>query len=122
MHYIIHTYIHTFILLMMQSEFAGLRYQYARTVVSSKQSREDREKRVVSSGAVSHMNYIAPKDSSQRLNEIKAKAVGKSSVSDTSATKNYSHFASQSALRRLRRGGYAAPPKKGAVVNPFGRG
>lgn len=71
----------------------------------------------------SHMNYIAPVQSSMYLNTKKSNAIGKSSykvglpVSAPISTKNYYPSGTRSSLRRARSGGCVAPKKKGAIEN-----
>jgi hypothetical protein len=87
-------------------EFAGLRRQYVQTVGPMAKAKLPPR----------HINhYYSPKDSSTRLNELKARAVGKSIASDTYSTKSYTPSATRSSLRRLRGAGSVAPAKKGAV-------
>ena len=68
----------------------------------------------------SHMNYIAPIQSSMYLNIKKSDAVGKSAykvgLPDVApiTTKNYYPSGARSSLRRARSGGCVAPKKKGA--------
>ena len=68
----------------------------------------------------SHMNYIAPIQSSMYVNIKKSVAVGKSTykvgLPDIApiTTKNYYPSGSRSSLRRARSGGCVAPKKKGA--------
>ena len=68
----------------------------------------------------SHMNYIAPIQSSMYLNIKKSIAVGKSAykvgLPDVApiTTKNYYPSGARSSLRRARSGGCVAPKKKGA--------
>ena len=70
-----------------------------------------------------HMNYIAPKESSQRTEMLKAKAVGKSSYKiglPTNAPlsyKNYNKNDVKTALKFARSGGCVAPAKKGSIYN-----
>jgi len=67
----------------------------------------------------SHMNYIAPIQSSMYVNIKKSVAVGKSAykvgLPDIApiTTKNYYPSGSRSSLRRARSGGCVAPKKKG---------
>ena len=68
----------------------------------------------------SHMNYIAPIQSSMYVNIKKSTAVGKSTykvgLPDIApiTTKNYYPSGARSSLRRARSGGCVAPKKKGA--------
>jgi hypothetical protein len=70
-----------------------------------------------------HMNYIAPKDSSQRTEMLKAKAVGKSSYkiglpNDALLSyKSYDRNDVKTALKFARSGGCIAPAKKGSIYN-----
>jgi len=70
-----------------------------------------------------HMNYIAPKDSSQRTEMLKAKAVGKSSYkiglpNDALLSyKSYDRNDVKTALKMARSGGCVAPAKKGSIYN-----
>lgn len=112
------------------------RHQYLRTVQSAetialqnalgKQSRTaaytnySTQKRTATS---THMNYIAPKDSSMYLNIKKSTAIGKSSykvglpTDSLLSTKNYYPSGTRSSLRRARSGGCVSPAKKGAIEN-----
>jgi hypothetical protein len=112
------------------------RHQYLRTAQSvktiagqnatGKQSRPiaytnySNQKRTATS---SHMNYIAPKDSSMYLNIKKSTAIGKSSykvglpTESLLSTKNYYPSGTRSSLRRVRSGGCVSPAKKGAIEN-----
>ena len=76
-------------------------------------SRDNTRKAIVST----HMNYIAPKDSSQRLSEIKARAIGKTVISDSNMDVSvYTQPRdARAAQRRVRGIGYVAPPKKGSL-------
>ena len=71
----------------------------------------------------SHMNYIAPTDSSLYISRKKANAVGKSSYNigypahTPVTTKNYFPTEVRTTLRRVRSGGCVAPKKKGAIAN-----
>ncbi len=70
-----------------------------------------------------HMNYIAPVQSSMYLNIKKSNAIGKSSykvglpVEAPISTKNYYPSGTRTCLRRARSGGCVAPKKKGAIEN-----
>jgi hypothetical protein len=70
-----------------------------------------------------HMNYIAPIQSSMYLNIKKSNAIGKSSykvglpVDAPISTKNYYPSGTRTSLRRARSGGCVAPKKKGAIEN-----
>ncbi len=67
----------------------------------------------------SHMNYIAPVQSSMYLNVKKSNAIGKSAykvglpVAAPITTKNYYPSGARSSLRRARSSGCVAPKKKG---------
>ena len=71
----------------------------------------------------SHMNYIAPKDSSQHLQMKKSVNVGKSAykvglpTADDISTKNYNVNTVRTALRRSRSSGASAPKKKTSIYN-----
>ncbi len=68
----------------------------------------------------SHVNYIAPLQSSLHLDRIKSQAIGKSAykvglpLEAPISSKNYSSSGTKSALRRARSSGCTAPKKKGA--------
>jgi hypothetical protein len=70
-----------------------------------------------------HMNYIPPKESSQRTEMLKAKAVGKSSykiglpVDANLSYKSYNKNDVKTALKFARSGGCVAPAKKGSIYN-----
>ena len=70
-----------------------------------------------------HMNYIAPIDTSLYINRKKAIAVGKSSYKQglpaeaLYTTKNYYPSGVRTSIRRVRSGGCVAPKKKGAIEN-----
>jgi hypothetical protein len=70
-----------------------------------------------------HMNYIAPKDSSMRTSILKSQAVGKSSYkiglpNDAPLSyKNYNKNDVKTALKFVRSGGCTAPAKKGSIYN-----
>lgn len=70
-----------------------------------------------------HMNYIAPMDSSLRIQKLKSNAVSKSSfkvglpTSSEITTKNYEPSNLRTHLRRVRSGGCVAPAKKGSIFN-----
>jgi hypothetical protein len=67
-----------------------------------------------------HVNYIAPLQSSSHLDRIKSKAIGKSAykvglpLEAPISSKNYSSSGTRSALQRARSSGCTAPKKKGA--------
>jgi hypothetical protein len=69
----------------------------------------------------SHMNYIAPVQSSMHLDKLKSQAIGKgayqlgSPVNTLTSSKNYSVSSTRSALQRARSSGCTAPKKKGAI-------
>ena len=71
----------------------------------------------------SHVNYIAPIQSSMFINIKKSIAVGKSAykvglpLADPSSTKNYYPSGTRSALQRARSSGCTAPKKKGSIYN-----
>jgi hypothetical protein len=71
----------------------------------------------------SHMNYIAPIDSSLYVNIKKSNAVGQTAYkvnlpdSIPTGTKSYYPSGTRSSLRRARSGGCVAPKKKGAIEN-----
>jgi len=71
----------------------------------------------------SHVNYIAPMSSSERLNRLKSVAVGKSSykvglpLDAPISTKSYDTSLLRTSLRRARSGGSVAPKKKGSIYN-----
>lgn len=91
--------------------------QHRQSAINSKgtkyHSRDNARRAIIST----HMNYIAPKDSSQRINELKAKTIGKTVISDSKM--DMSVYApprdARTAQRRLRGNGYVAPPKKGSL-------
>jgi len=70
-----------------------------------------------------HMNYIAPIQSSMYLNIKKSNAIGKSSykvglpTASPISSKNYYPSGTRTSLRRARSGGCVAPKKKGAIQN-----
>jgi hypothetical protein len=74
------------------------------------------------SAVSTHMNYIAPVQSSMYLNAKKSNAIGKSSykigLPDAApiSTKNYYPSGARSSLRRARSSGCVAPKKKGAIL------
>jgi hypothetical protein len=67
-----------------------------------------------------HVNYIAPLQSSSHLDRLKSKAIGKSAykvglpLDAQISSKNYSASGTRSALQRARSSGCTAPKKKGA--------
>lgn len=69
----------------------------------------------------SHVNYIAPVQSSLHLDKLKSHAIGKGAyhvgvpLSDPISSKNYSASSTRSALQRARSSGCTAPKKKGAI-------
>lgn len=71
----------------------------------------------------SHINYIAPTQSSLYVDFLKSNAIGKTaykvgmSLDTLTGTKNYCPSNTRSSLRRARSGGCAAPKKKGALEN-----
>ena len=71
----------------------------------------------------SHVNYIAPIQSSMFINIKKSIAVGKSAykvglpLADPTSTKNYYPSGTRSALQRARSSGCTAPKKKGSIYN-----
>ena len=78
----------------------------------------------------SHMNYIAPIDSSQALSIKKSIAIGKNSNYSNNAkitnnakilnpisTKSYDNTIRHTHLRRVRSAGSVAPKKKGSIYN-----
>jgi hypothetical protein len=71
----------------------------------------------------SHVNYIPPMSSSQRLDRLKSVAVGKSSykvglpLDAPISTKSYDQSLLRTSLRRARSGGSVAPKKKGSIYN-----
>jgi len=71
----------------------------------------------------SHMNYIAPIDSSLYVNIKKSNAVGQTAYkvnlpnTAPTGTKSYYPSGARSSLRRARSGGCVAPKKKGAIEN-----
>ena len=71
----------------------------------------------------SHVNYIAPMDSSSRLDRLKSMTVGKSAykvglpLDAPISTKNYYPSGTKSALQRARSAGSCAPKKKGSIYN-----
>ena len=71
----------------------------------------------------SHVNYIAPMDSSSRLDRLKSMTVGKSvykvglPLAAPISTKNYYPSGTKSALQRARSAGSCAPKKKGSIYN-----
>jgi hypothetical protein len=73
--------------------------------------------------STTHMNYIAPIQSSMYVNIRKANAVGKSAykvglpLEAPTSTKNYYPSGVRSSLRRARSGGCTAPKKKGSIYN-----
>jgi hypothetical protein len=118
------------------SEFSNARRYYWRTAQSVNAqaaatllAKESRTSNYVSQSSQrqfpvsTHMNYIAPKDSSQRTEMLKAKAVGKSSYkiglpNDALLSyKNYNKNDVKTALKFARSGGCVAPAKKGSIYN-----
>ena len=112
------------------------RHQYLRTAQSvntiARQNALGKESRPIAytnysnqkrTATSSHMNYIAPKDSSMYLNIKKSTAIGKSSykvglpTESLLSTKNYYPSGTRSSLRRVRSGGCVSPAKKGAIEN-----
>ena len=79
--------------------------------------------RTAQSATSTHMNYIAPIQSSMYLNIKKSNAIGKSSYkvglpeAAPISTKNYYPSGTRTSLRRARSGGCVAPKKKGAIEN-----
>jgi hypothetical protein len=71
----------------------------------------------------SHVNYIAPIQSSMRTNILKSIAVGKSAykvglpIADPISSKNYYPSGVRSTLRKVRSQGCTAPRKKGSIYN-----
>ena len=71
----------------------------------------------------SHVNYIAPMDSSSRLDRLKSMTVGKYAykvglpLAAPISTKNYYPSGTKSALQRARSAGSCAPKKKGSIYN-----
>lgn len=71
----------------------------------------------------SHVNYIPPMSSSERINRLKSVAVGKSSykvglpLDAPISTKSYDTSLLRTSLRRARSGGSVAPKKKGSIYN-----
>jgi hypothetical protein len=69
----------------------------------------------------SHVNYIAPVQSSLHLDKLKSQAIGKDAynlgvaLSEPISSKNYSASSTRSALQRARSSGCTAPKKKGAI-------
>lgn len=69
----------------------------------------------------SHVNYVAPIQSSMHLDKLKSQAIGKGAynlgtpLSDPVSSKNYSASSTKSALQRARSSGCTAPKKKGAI-------
>jgi len=120
-------------------QFSNARQQYIRTAQTQQsilQARQRAIQRVNSSRlndfsmssqiqypVSSHMNYIAPTDSSLYISRKKANAVGKSSYNigypahTPVTTKNYFPTEVRTTLRRVRSGGCVAPKKKGAIAN-----
>jgi hypothetical protein len=70
-----------------------------------------------------HMNYIAPQCSSQRIDRLKANAIGKNAymvglpAHSLYSTKNYFPTEVRTTIRRVRSGGCVAPKKNGAIEN-----
>ncbi len=70
-----------------------------------------------------HVNYIAPMDSSSHLDRLKSVAVGKSAykvglpLESPISSKNYYPSGTKSALQRARSAGSCAPKKKGSIYN-----
>ena len=112
------------------------RHQYLRTAQSpetiARQNALGKQSRVTAytnystqkrTATSTHMNYIAPKDSSMYLNIKKSTAIGKSSykvglpTESLLSTKNYYPSGTRSSLRRARSGGCVSPAKKGAIEN-----
>lgn len=76
------------------------------------------------SNVSTHMNYIAPTDSSLYIQKKKSLAIGKTgfqvgaSVNTPYTTKNYYPSGTYyNSLRRVRGGGSVAPKKKGSIYN-----
>ena len=70
-----------------------------------------------------HVNYIAPMDSSSHLDRLKSVAVGKSAykvglpLESPISSKNYYPSGTKIALQRARSAGSCAPKKKGSIYN-----
>jgi hypothetical protein len=118
------------------SEFSNARHYYARTAQSVVRQAEVTDLAKASQPnkffsmssqrqfpVSTHMNYIPPKESSQRTAMLKSQAVGKSSYkiglsNDTLLSyKNYNKNDVKTALRVVRSGGCTAPAKKGSIFN-----
>jgi len=112
--------------------FQNARHVYARTAQTNHAQIIARQKALTASvpyysyssqinrSVSGHMNYIAPQSSSQRLDRLKAVAIGKNSyvpANSLYSTKNYFPTEVRSKLRRARSGGCVAPKKKGAIEN-----
>jgi hypothetical protein len=113
------------------------RQQYLRTALSNKVLWKQREETVLNStpsqyfsysnrkgsAVSSHMNYIAPIQSSMYITSKKANAIGKSGFkvglpnSAFYTTKNYYPSGVRTSLQRARSGGCTAPKKKGSIYN-----
>lgn len=118
------------------SEFSNARHQYANTATSVKQQYLARQKVLAENNVnkffspssqreyatSSHMNYIAPISSSERMRALKANAVGKKSANFGGGPFGYKNVQNTSeirtATRRVRSGGCVAPAKKGSIFNP----
>jgi hypothetical protein len=117
-------------------QFVNARHYYFRTAQSAKALAIQRQRAILSATShytsystqkqypvTTHMNYIAPKDSSQYIAKRKAMAVGKSSykvglpADALYTTKNYYPSGVRTSLRRARSGGCTAPPKKSSIYN-----
>jgi hypothetical protein len=117
------------------SEFSNARHQYANTATSVKQQYLARQKVLAENNTFkvfspssqreyatsSHMNYIAPISSSERIRALKANAVGKKSANFNGGPYGYKNVENKSeirtATRRARSGGCIAPAKKGSIFN-----
>jgi hypothetical protein len=112
------------------------RQHYIRTAQSVKSLAEQRSRAILSTGnkffnysngkysnVSTHMNYIAPKDSSLHIQKLKSNAIGKSGLkvglpaNSPYTTKNYYPSGIRSSVRRARSGGCVAPAKKGSIYN-----
>jgi len=118
------------------SEYSNSRHYYSNTATSVKQQMLARERAISSENSnffststqkhyptTTHMNYISPISSGQRMSILKSQAVGKSSYKvgllpqDPLSFKSYDQNDVRSSLRFARSGGCVVPKKCGAVYS-----
>jgi hypothetical protein len=118
------------------SEYSNARHYYSNTATSVKQQMIARERAIASASSnffssstqkqyptTTHMNYIQPISSGQRMSILKSQAVGKSSykvglpVEAPLSFKSYDRNDVKSALRMARSSGCVAPKKCGAIYS-----